>query len=642
MKNVSILTVALICNLCPMLLHAAEADMQKTNAIPEIVVTASRRELLLLDKADIVQIIDRNQIEKINPSTTGELLEHITGTARSTGTGSGLPDRSVISVNGLPPKYTLVLLDGVPLITDHIHTGQNIDLIPASNIERIEVMRGAASAQYGTDAIGGIVNVITRKRTDRKEGTLAVSVGDYNTYEGNLSILLPVGKTASMSSFVDWEKSDGLPLKAPVHRIDNTGYDRLTLFNRVDASLSDTTDAFLWLNYVNNNMDWRGDTANSILVTPVVGFTHEVTPSLNVAEQVSYSDWDAEVNSERNRLLKPEANVAWQLGETHTLMSGGEYRWNEFSRRAIETSEQQAYALFLQDEWIASDYFTMMSAVRYDDVEGVEGAVSPKFSMMYVPMSRMRIRASVGRGFHAPTLQELYEEGYGHGGSAYRFGNPDLDPEYSTTYTAGLEGQPTESVKVMLYGYYSDLDDMIVPVYEGPWDEDPAIDVWRRQNIKNAEVYGIEASAKVSMGKHVSFDAGYTYTENQDKDTGRQLPYSPGSTVYGNMTVTAPVFGKCDIDVFLGVLAGFDREAWNWKPASDVEADNPDGLTTKLKDYTKLDAGVTLHIADMYDIFVKVENILGEDIENLDDVYTVLDGEPFVRVGVKYRFPFPG
>jgi outer membrane receptor for ferrienterochelin and colicin len=234
----------------------------------------------------------------------------------------------------------------------------------------------------------------------------------------------------------------------------------------------------------------------------------------------------------------------------------------------------------------------------------------------------------------------LYEEGYGHGGSAYRFGNPDLDPEYSTTYTAGLEGKPTDSVKIMLYGFYSDLDDMIVPVYEGPWDKDPTIDVWRRRNIKNAEVYGAEAGVSINAGEHIMLEGGYTYTENQDKDTGRQLPYSPGSSLYGKISATEKLSTSLRIAAFLGVRAGFRREAWNWKPSADEADDNSDGLTTKLKDYTKLDAGVTIHIADTYDIFVKVANILGEDIENLDDVYTVLDGEPFVRVGVNYKFPF--
>lgn len=144
------------------LASGAENVLASPGSTSEIVVTASRREVLLRDTTDIVQVIDRARIEQIHPTTTGELLGYAAGAAISTGTGSGRPDRSVISLNRLPPNYTLILLNGVPLLLDHIHTGQNLDLIPPSSIERIEVVRRAASAQYGPDAIGGIVNVITR------------------------------------------------------------------------------------------------------------------------------------------------------------------------------------------------------------------------------------------------------------------------------------------------------------------------------------------------------------------------------------------------------------------------------------------------------------------------------------------------
>jgi hypothetical protein len=90
---------------------------------------------------------------------------------------------------------------------------------------------------------------------------------------------------------------------------------------------------------------------------------------------------------------------------------------------------------------------------------------------------------------------------------------------------------------------------------------------------------------------------------------------------------------------FVGIRAVFDREAWNWKPSRDADADNPDGFTTELEDYTKLDAGITLSVEDNYEVFLKVNNILGEDIENLDDIYTVLDGEPVIQVGFSYNFP---
>jgi outer membrane receptor protein involved in Fe transport len=278
-----------------------------------------------------------------------------------------------------------------------------------------------------------------------------------------------------------------------------------------------------------------------------------------------------------------------------------------------------------------------MAAMRYDKVEGIDAAWSPKVSAMYSPADSARLRASVGRGFHAPTVQELYEEGFGHSGRAYRFGNPDLEPEYSTTYNLGLELQPADSVELVLNGYYSDIDDMIVPVFEGPWDKNPDIDVWRRTNIENAEVYGGEAAVHWSVGGGVNIETGYTWTDNRNKETGRRLSYQPGSSVYGKLGYTCKLNGGLVLKSHAGVKAGFDRAAWNWKPAAGAESDNPDGLTTELKDYTKLDAGVTA-VAGDYEYFVKVENILGEDIEYLDDALTIIDGEPVWRVGVNVAF----
>ena len=385
-------------------------------------------------------------------------------------------------------------------------------------------------------------------------------------------------------------------------------------------------------------MDWRGDIADSQLVTPVLGIQHELMPKVGATAQFSYSEWDEDVNNEKNRLWKPEGHITWQTGESNTLMAGGEYRKNKFSRTAVDAPDQWAYALFFQDEWFINDYLSLMAAMRYDKVEDIESAISPKMSLLIETTAYMRVRLSVGRGFQAPTLQELYEQGYGHGGSAYRFGNPDLEPEYSTTYMVGIEITPMPLLTIEVNGFYSDLDDMIVPVYEGPWDEDPSIDVWRRINISNAIVWGAEGSVIAHLSEYLTLESGYTFTENEDKDTGRQLPYSPGSSAYGKLSFNGALSEKLNLRVYVGVSAGFNREAWNWKPTSEMAPDDPNGLTTKLDDYTKLDSGATLEIAKKIDVFLKIENILGEDIENLDDVYTVIDGEPYFRAGLNLRF----
>ncbi|MFC1497481.1 TonB-dependent receptor plug domain-containing protein [Verrucomicrobiota bacterium] len=617
------------------------ADAANTNK-SEIVVTASRRPMMMRDTADIVNVINKKEIQEVNPSSTGEIIEYSGGVFVETGTGSGLPDRSTVSINGLPANYTLVLVDGSRLITEHIHTGQNLDFVPPQSIERIEIMRGAASAQYGTDAIGGIVNIVTRMCGDEPECSIRTSVGSYETYEGSLNLLMPAGDKVKISSFLNWEQSEGVPLLAPAHRIDNMGYQRLNFMNRAEVNVSSMTTLFGSFNWVNNNIDWRGDTAGSDLISPAAGFTTKITPALDVSGKVVYSQWDAEINDERNVLLEPEVLSAWQINDNNTLMGGLDYKWNGFERTAVDAPDQTAYGMFLQDEWVCNNMLVLMTALRYDEVEDVDPAISPKMSLLFIPADSMRIRASVGRGFHAPNLQELYEEGYGHGGRAYRFGNPDLDPEYSTTYTLGFEAAPVKPVQVMLYGFYSDLDDMIVPVYQGPWSVDPSIDVWERTNIKNAEVYGAEANVRLRLGRHLRIEGGYTYTDNEDKSTGRQLPYRPGSSAHGKLVASCNLTKQASISGFIGARTVFGREAWNWKPASSVASDNPDGLTTELEDYTKLDAGITVAINSTYEIFAKVENILGEDIENLDDAYTVLDGEPVVKVGICYNIPFSG
>jgi len=261
--------------------------------------------------------------------------------------------------------------------------------------------------------------------------------------------------------------------------------------------------------------------------------------------------------------------------------------------------------------------------------------VTPKLSAVYSPDLPFILRASVARGFHAPTPQELYEVGYGHGGRALRFGNPDLEPEHSTTYSLGVELFPGNPFEVMLYGHYSDIDDMIVPVYEGPWDVDPSKDVWQRTNIERARVYGGEVKARYRPSKNLRFEGGYSYTDNEEADSGRQLPYSPGSTLFMKTVGTRSISPDWTCSGFIGLQAAFDRSAWSWKPAEGAPEDDPSGLTTDLADYQNLDAGISLAYRETCRFYLNVYNILGEDIENLDDLFTVLDGEPVVKGGFR-------
>lgn len=127
-------------------------------------------------------------------------------------------------------------------------------------------------------------------------------------------------------------------------------------------------------------------------------------------------------------------------------------------------------------------------------MENIKGVFSPKLAVLYNPVGFFKIRGSFGKGFSAPSLQELYEKGAGHGGRAYRFGNENLKPEYSYSSTLNTELHIHDALEVSLYGYYSKIDNMITPVYDGPWEEDPTKHKWVRTNIYEAKIFGYEAS----------------------------------------------------------------------------------------------------------------------------------------------------
>jgi hypothetical protein len=115
----------------------------------------------------------------------------------------------------------------------------------------------------------------------------------------------------------------------------------------------------------------------------------------------------------------------------------------------------------------------------------------------------------------------------------------------------------------------------------------------------------------------------------------QQLPYNPGQGINAKLYANQNIGKRITISEYVSLRAVFNRSAWNWKPATGTDPTNPNGLITELADYQKLDAGINLCFDKKYNVYFNVGNILGQDIENLDDAYTVIDGEPVYKVGVR-------
>ena len=610
---------------------------ESVQELDEVVVTSTRKPTLLENTPEPISVITSGEIQSMNARSTGDVLQYLTGINVVSGTGSGLPKRSVVSMNGFPASYNLVLVDGIRLLSDHIHTGQNVDLIPPENIKKIEYIKGASSSQYGSDAMGGIINIITKKESENPESSFFSSYGNYNTLSSGMSIKTPVSESINSSSFVKWEQSDGTPLLAPEHRIGSMGYEKLSLMNNTHFNLSDQSSLDASVYFIQNRTEWFGEKKYSRLFIPNIKFQSQLSTNLNITSSVNYSRWRAEVSNEKNDLFHPEMYLSWEGLPDNRLMVGWDYRYHEFKRSSVPGKSQQLFGLFLQDEYHLNE-FSIYSALRFDKVENLKGVFSPKIALLYHPISFLKIRGSFGKGFHAPSLQELYEKGAGHGGRAYRFGNENLKPEYSYSTTLNTELQINDDLELFLYGYYSKIDNMITPVYEGPWEEDPTKYKWVRTNIYEAKILGYEASAMWDFSEWGRFKAGYTYTDNENTSTGEQLPYYPGSSFFGRFMYNFQISDKVRWTGFLSLKAVRDRSSWSWKPAEDVAPDNMEGHITDLKNYELLNAGIGFQFSNHYELYLNVQNILGQNIERLDDIYTVIKGEPVFEGGFRYHF----
>jgi outer membrane receptor for ferrienterochelin and colicin len=605
----------------------------------EIVVTADRRPTLLADTPEIIRVITAEDIEELHVNSTGEILERVTGINTASGTGSGFPKRSVVSIGGLPANHVLVLVNGQRLLSEHGHTGQNIDLIPPEAIARIEVIQTAASAQYGSDAIGGVVNIITRDEVPAPTGKVYGSYGRYNDVNVGAGLRAPLGRRVHASLMADVDRSDGAPLLVPAHRIGAMGYSRVSVLGDLDIGVTDDVAIDLYLNWIENEMEWSGGPAHNRLIMPKVALRAALTDRWELYVATEYTGWRSEVSRELNQLVHPEAWVTWEAwAGRNRLTIGGDSTYARFRRTGLDRAmEQSGMGLFVHDALHLDRRWSFSGSVRMDLVDDLLPVVSPKVAALYRPIREIGIRTAVGRGFHAPTVQERHEQAYGHGGAALRFGNPDLEAETSTAFSLSFEFLPTKGLEILVNGTFHLVDNFITPRYAGPWEVDPSKDKWVRENVLQAWVYGAEASFAWRLARWIRIGGGYSYAGSQDRGGGR-LPFDPGHSAFGRVDLRFVFARGVSLGAFTQVSVRVGRKAWSWKPEAGAPRHDETGYVTSLDDYQLFDAGADLAYLGRYRVYATVTNMLAQDIERLDDALTRLDGAPVYRFGLKLEF----
>ena len=552
--------------------QAAEAQ-EETFALDEVVITASKTKQDVKDSPSAVQVITRKTMDEQGAQTLKDVLRYAVGVNLVRTSAS--PTREGISIRGFDSRFSMILVDG-KRVASEIDQNYELDRISIANIERIEIVRGPASSLYGTEAMGGVVNIITCK-SDKPSVVLDVGSGFYSgggrrdrhgfqyysghqgkvsfTFSGSLVendamfksgalTYAPYGSRKNWNTGVDYKLSDKEKLsftagyaKEDTYEFVKPGAVRVKahdIVEREDLALAyekKTEKQDVFLRYYHSVMDKSLDQNN--------------------AATLGLVNW---VRAKRT-IDMYEGRVTQQANAKHRLTFGAEYRPETFRGTAVNTGEgyftatgpggatktgstaNLTYrAAYVQDEWQVSNKLLAVTSLRYDDSNKFESNVSPKLGLTYKVNDTTRIKANAAQGFRSPTPNQLYQS------ASTQQGNPNLQSETSRSYDLSFEKEWHKKAAKVTF-FTNDVSNLIDLVTTTGTNK-------QYQNISKAIIRGAEAEFTRMISPTLDWTNSYTYLEAVNGVTQQRLPnrarhmLTSGLTYHNNKDFTASFQGQ--------------------------------------------------------------------------------------------------
>ncbi len=518
--------------------HAEEPPAEPLQR--QTVVTGSRTERLSDESVVATEVITRREIQRSGARDLGELLTLQAGvdTERSIG-GIGL------RLQGMDPEAVTVLLDGRK-VAGRVRGVMDLSRFPLRDIERVEIVKGPAAALYGADAMGGVVNLITRTDSAPEEATLTASYGMRNDVDLRASGSLKrdryrvrlgasgrgadaydldpsdIGTTGSahrgfdVGGGVEVKPSDNVRLRADADylRLDQNGIDALetgALFDRRmrQERFSATVDGVVKLGF--------GEFS--------AGVRHSLFRDQLLMDQRASRALDS-YEAAMERLWEANAQVDVPLfGGAHLVTFGLEQSVFLLDADRLEggVGERFRTAGFLQDEWrLADGRVVLLPGVRLD-VDSQFGAhPSPRLAARWLAMDGLTLRGAWGTGFRAPSFQELLLQFENPIIGYVVDGNPDLRPERSHGLTLSADYALSERVTLAASLFRTELWDLIAWQTVAEATEGSPTRFGYR-NLERARTQGAEASVRFRVVAGTYLDVGYALTDARDLGTGLLL-----------------------------------------------------------------------------------------------------------------------
>lgn len=527
-----------------------------TYTVEPVIVTATRREKTLSEIPVSTYAVEPDLISSRNNLQVDDILRYVPGVNMiqyqvnirgSSGYSRGTGTR------------VLLLFDGMPFLTGD--AGEIIwEAIPVWQIDRIEIVKGAGSALYGSNAIGGVINVITREASLMKNFRFRTYFGVYDKpyypkwrwssrtrfyYGGFASFNGMVGKIGTLIH-IQRGIDEGYKQNQNYHRWNiftkfKYNPSAHSTFDFVFNYVPQKNETFFYWKNLNNALIPReqdiGAMVNSERFNTFAQYKRILTPKLFYLVRVGlfrnkWRDNGTPQNRSTTGLTNAEIQVNYQISDKHYLIFGADGTFNIVNSSLFGKRNSHSFAFYLQDEFKISERLNVSYGVRSDlyklDTLKYIGQVNPKLNAIYKISQPLNLRASLGTGFRAPAISEAFTSTSAAGVTVKP--NPSLKPERAISFEIGSRfTSPIFSADFAIFwNYYFNL---IEPVF----DTDGKIIF---KNVVEARIQGIELGINFIPLNFINFSLGYTYLHPWDLGENAILKYRAKHILYANSNIS--------------------------------------------------------------------------------------------------------
>ena len=453
-------------------------DTVKVKTLDEIIVTATRTIRQLSSLPMPVTLISKKQIQKTGTTRLKDILLEQTGinfvTDQSGFTG--------IQMQGLAAAYTMIMIDGVPLIG---RSSGNLDLnrITVNNIKQIEIVKGPSSSLYGSEALGGVINIITEKpKKDTLKGAISyfTRAGSRNELDFNSNFVYRKDKLGLVAG-INANSSGGYDLSPETAFVTTQAHQNYTGDLKLTYDFSSQLELLIAQRYFyeeqtegNVQSDWNSN----------VELRHKINNKWNL-EYTFYatkfkteSQFNGALAVFNQTLVRPEIRATTTL-KNGTLISGIGINFDALDRTFFENKETfNSKYIFTQYDFQPTERMNTVIGARFDSHNKYQSAFSPKISSSYKINDLLKVKASVGYGFKAPDFRQLFFN-FNNSAGGYvvlgtrtlhnLYGNEpnvqatskDLKPENAIGYNFGFEVKPFRNLTIKTNIFRNDINDLI-------------------------------------------------------------------------------------------------------------------------------------------------------------------------------------